>query len=353
MHSAAFTRDGAKLFIGNDGGVWSTTDAAANPLNWSNLNATLATVLFYPNGLSVHPTDPNIALGGTQDNGELKYGGTAAWAQVGCGDGGTSAFDFTAPNIVYTTCVNDGHLYKSTSGGSGWAAKIDGIETADIAYTPQALAIDPSNSRRLYFGVGRIYQSIDGADHWRAISPRSGGQIRIITVAAGDPNTVWAGGGAGVQTTRNALSPNPAWASRTAGLPARPVTQIAVAAKDPLTAYVTLSHYAVAGGAPGHVFKTIDGGATWKDLSANLPNVPANDIVLDPDVAGALYIGSDVGVFASVDDGASWSLMGTGLPHVPVNSLKLLRPSRILRAATWGRSAWDLSVPARPPARQP
>jgi hypothetical protein len=111
-----------------------------------------------------------------------------------------------------------------------------------------------------------------------------------------------------------------------------------------MAAYVTLSQYPTGGDPPGHVFKTTDGGGTWSDISSNLPNVPANDIVINPDVANTIYVAAETGVFISTNGGSSWSPLGTGLPRVPVYSLKLLRPARILRAATWGRSAWDLAL---------
>ena len=50
-----------QLYVGNDGGVWRTPDAGAH---WTNLNTTQAITQFYP-GVSLHPTDPNVALGGT------------------------------------------------------------------------------------------------------------------------------------------------------------------------------------------------------------------------------------------------------------------------------------------------
>src|SRR5205807_624112 len=45
------------------------------------------------------------------------------------------------------------------------------------------------------------------------------------------------------------------------------------------------------------------------------------------------------------NDGGSWSVLGAGLPHLIVHSLKLHRPSRVLRAATFGRGMWDITVP--------
>ena len=60
-----FTGDGARLYDGSDGGVWSTNfPNIFGTIPWANLNATLALTQFYPN-LSMHPTDPAITLAGT------------------------------------------------------------------------------------------------------------------------------------------------------------------------------------------------------------------------------------------------------------------------------------------------
>ena len=83
-------------------------------------------------------------------------------------------------------------------------------------------------------------------------------------------------------------------------------------------------------------------------LDTDLPNTPVNDILLDPDdpARGTLYAATDIGIFVTANGGATWATMGTGLPNVAVLSLALHEPSRTLRAATHGRSAWDYSLPA-------
>jgi hypothetical protein len=112
------------------------------------------------------------------------------------------------------------------------------------------------------------------------------------------------------------------------------------------TAYVTYSGFSgFSGDTKGHVFRTTNKGSTWTDISGNLPNIPANDLAVDPDLANTLYLGTDIGVFMTSDGGTTWTPLSNGLPHAIVNSLKLHRPSRTLRAATYGRGAWDLAVP--------
>src|SRR5260370_37466479 len=93
-HYLAFTSDGTKLYVGNDGGMYSTTDisAPAIQVNWTELNDTRSITQFYP-GISIHPSNPTISFGGTQENGTQRYGGTLSWNDVTCGDGGFPAID--------------------------------------------------------------------------------------------------------------------------------------------------------------------------------------------------------------------------------------------------------------------
>src|SRR5262249_21133901 len=76
----------------------------------------------------------------------------------------------------------------------------------------------------------------------------------------------------------------------------------------------------------------------------DLPNVPVNDLVIDPDLPNTLYAATDLGVFLG-DCSASpckWTTLGIGLPRVAVISLRLHEASRTLRAGTHGRGTWDI-----------
>lgn len=346
-----FTPDGASLYDGCDGGLYRTGEAHADPLPWVSLNARLAISQFYPS-ISIHPTDPNISIGGTQDNGTIILKGSQVWGQSTCGDAGWSAIDPVNPATMYTTCQAI-DIQKSVSGGAvgTWNEVRGGIVTSDrVSFIPP-LVMDPSNTQTLYFGTFRLYRTTNGANLWTAISPDlTGGAdtISTIAVAPNAPNTVYVGTTGGhIQVSVNALSAVTATWTRCdkAPLPPRFLTQIVVDPKNALTAYATFSGFTGFADKVGHVFKTADGCATWTDISGNLPNIPVNDLVLDPDVANAFYLGTDLGVFGSFDSGASWSVLGSGLPRTMVNSLKLHRPSRTLRAATYGRGMFDLAVP--------
>ena len=127
--SIVFSADGNRLYFGNDGGAYSTTNITTPSVTWTPLNATLAVHQFYP-GLAIHPTNPNIMLGGAQDNGVSVYQGDASWQLWVGGDGGYAAFDFNNPSTVYAECQAF-YIFKSTTLGQGWSLIMSGINQND------------------------------------------------------------------------------------------------------------------------------------------------------------------------------------------------------------------------------
>src|SRR5437764_7733853 len=71
----------------------------------------------------------------------------------------------------------------------------------------------------------------------------------------------------------------------------------------------------VPGAGTGHVFESFDAGATWTDISGNLPDAPGDDLVV---VNGKLVVATDVGAFVAAAGGGTatlWSRLGSGLPN--------------------------------------
>jgi hypothetical protein len=353
MHALVFTPDGNNLYLANDGGAYTTNQITASNPTFNQLNSTLEVTQFYP-GITIDPQNVNIAIGGNQDNGTLIYNGSLTWNNGGsCGDGGYTAIDFVVPTTMYATC-QDINIQKSTSGGAvgSWNVVENGIDTSDRSDFIPPFVMDPSNSETVYFGTYRVYQSTDGANTWTAISPdltNGSGFWAVLTtlaVASSDPNTVYAGSGDDhVQVTTNAASGASAtWTDRSSGLPPRVLTHLAVDPNTSTTAYVTFSGYTGFGDNLGHVFKTTNGGASWTDITGNLPNVPVNGLVVDPDSTSTLFVATDIGVLYTTTGGTSWTSLVTGLPRVFVTGLTLHNASRTLRAGTYGRGVWDISI---------
>jgi hypothetical protein len=115
---------------------------------------------------------------------------------------------------------------------------------------------------------------------------------------------------------------------------------VEISAHDADTIYVAATRYKLADYKP-YLFKTTDGGRTWKSIKGDLPADEITRVVrADPIAKGLLYVGTETGIHFSLDDGASWTRMGGGLPVVPIYDLKLKDSDLV--AATHGRSFWIL-----------
>jgi hypothetical protein len=137
------------------------------------------------------------------------------------------------------------------------------------------------------------------------------------------------------------------WTDVSAGLPVRYVTHVAPDPVDSQVAYVTLSGFGLDEHL-AHVYRTANRGASWSSIAGNLPDVPANDLIVDPTDPNTLYLATDVGVYATRNLGANWFQLGIGMPAQAVFDLMLHAPSRTLIAATHGRSQWRLDLGALP-----
>jgi len=195
-----------------------------------------------------------------------------------------------------------------------------------------------------------LYKSIDGANSWYRISndltDNNGNYffsqtISTIAVAPTNGDVIYVGtDDANVWVTNNGGN---TWSDITSGLPIRYVSRVAIDPNNAGIAYVTFSGYKLNDYLP-HIFRTTNYGVSWQDISGNLPEGPINDIIPDPLYSSFLYIATDFGVFATSNLGISWQFLGDSIPLVPIFDLTLHNPSRILVAATYGRSIYKYDL---------
>ena len=121
QHSMAWV--GTRLILGNDGGIWSTTNGGSA---WANHNTNLSIVQFYLG--SLHPTDSSFALGGSQDNGTEKWTGTTAWQFLFGGDGAANAISSTSPDMNWAVSFQFLGIVRTTDGGASFTAADSGID---------------------------------------------------------------------------------------------------------------------------------------------------------------------------------------------------------------------------------
>ena len=339
-------QNGNFLVAGNDGGIYTSENGGGSYSKSPDLPITQ----FYT--CEVDFQFPERLYGGTQDNGTNRTltGNLDDWQWILGGDGFYVLVDPTDNNFVYAES-QWGNLTRSTNGGSSFSFALVGVDFNDRSNWNSPLAMDPSNPQILYFGTEKVYKSENRAESWTAISddlsngPTSGnltfGTVTTIAVAATDGQVVYAGTDDGnVWITENGGTD---WQKISDNLPVRWITRVAVDPQDAQTAYVTISGYRQDEYLP-HIFRTTDAGTNWQDISGNLPELPLNDIIVDP-LNNNLYVASDGGVFYTADGGISWQALGDNLPLSPVTDLTLHQPTRKLVAATYGRSmhSYDLN----------
>jgi hypothetical protein len=196
----------------------------------------------------------------------------------------------------------------------------------------------------MYYGSNKLYSS-NRAVLWTAISPDltdgqhpsgslSYGTLTAIAASYNNLDVIYTGSDDGnVQVTTNGGT---TWTNISAGLPDRYVTSIAMVPNDDNIAYVTFSGFTELDYA-AHVFKTADGGQNWTDISGNLPGIPVNDIVTYP-LGNLLFVATDLNIWYSEDDGTNWDIVGNDLPLTIIRDLKIHEPTNTLYAGCFGRS---------------
>jgi hypothetical protein len=358
QHAAAFgiSNGKPKLYAGNDGGVWSQTGPSWSNDGWSDLNARLSITQPYYAEASAGP-NPTI-YAGTQDNGNLKYTGSQTWPEIFGGDGGDVGVEPNNPNHTYEEYV---YLQMSSSkdGGLTWTNDI-GPADAGSSSTARFIApfdLDPLDPTHHLVALGQhVWESHDGINtgsgSWT--SSYDFGSTHVGTALAVRGSTIY-GGWCGPCNPDTIDNDNPfarglasnvggTWHTLAAtGLPNRYVSSITIDPGNSSHLFVTLSAFSrhwIPRAGEGHVFESTNSGATFTDISANLPDAPANDSVL---VNGSLIVGTDVGVFQRV--GASWQTLGTGLPNASVLDLSVIPGTSTVVAASHGRGIWTVALP--------
>jgi uncharacterized repeat protein (TIGR01451 family) len=388
FHAIAFRADDpSHVMIGNDGGVWYSTDYggrlnAGDPpsaADWIDLNGYVLpnTAVYGRNGLQItqftsavnNPTQPNQAYGGAQDNGTFHKFGSQTWYDLASGDGGFTQVDPVNPNYVYGTYYGISP-YRFDDGMSNFFTNQfieNGINTRDRSEFYIPFVLNQENPSQLFLGTYRLYRTDNRGDLWQAISddltsgctgtaPNGARNCTLTAIGVGGGQAVYTGSNDGFVylSTDAQTNNNPTWTRLDPGkLPARPVSQIAVDSSNYRLAYIAYNGFNAATPlTPGHVFKTTNAGQTWTNISGDLPDVPVNAVVMSPTDPNTIYVGTDVGPLVTIDGGAHWTPMGSGFPIVSVSTLDLNPYTAQVLASTHGRGAWVVTDTLKTPALQ-
>ncbi len=280
------------------------------------------------------------------------------WHPVGVEEYGYAAPDPLHPGIIYGGKVT---RYDEKTGMTQEVGPVV-LRTGKYRFVRTApILFSPTDPRVLYFGLNVLFKTANGGQSWDVISPdltreapgvpanlgiyadrakAPRGVIYAIGPSPKDGDTIWAGTDDGlVQVTRdggrswkNVTPPEmTAWSK---------VTQIDASHFDAGTAYVSVSRFRLDDLTP-YVYRTKDGGASWKRITAGLPgDAPVNVVREDPERPGLLFAGTEKGVSVSFDDGEAWQSLRGNLPASSVRDLIVKDGDLVV--ATHGRSFWIL-----------
>jgi uncharacterized repeat protein (TIGR01451 family) len=408
-HALAFVPGSSSILLeGSDGGIFSTAnaDAAVSGVlrpTWVNMDTGLNTIEFYSGDISGNfaTSATPSADGGAQDNGPsaVLFTSTPTASQWQMGTGGDGFFARIDPvgtgtSPRYWLGNNSGGLSRCTgnctAGGATWTSR-RGAWTGDqqsFVLPFELFHGDVSNPANdcgaagattgcghLIAGTVRVWETLTGAtgtNTWYVNSPAnltkaSLGNRSYINQLAFEPssqNTVMVGtndGNVQIGFNMGGGSFTSTWVNVTganAVLPNRPILDVAF---DPTTTTAPVAYAAVGGfdqntpTTPGHVYRvTCNANCasfTWDDKSGNLPNIPVDSIMANPNFPQQVFAGTDFGLYYTDDvrvGAPVWYRFNAGLPNVMIWDMAIDRGNTTLALFTRGRGAFAWPLPLGP-----
>jgi photosystem II stability/assembly factor-like uncharacterized protein len=367
IHDVIFDiNDSDRLYAGTDGGVYRSWNGGTTMEIVENMPLSQ----FYH--ISVDNEEPYNVYGGLQDNGSW-YGPSRAtggirarnWNPVGYGDG-FRVLRHPTKNIIYS---------EMQGAESIWRYDVDNKLMKTIEPLPKKgdpklrfnwntpIAISDSNPDRIYVGSQFLHVSNDMGDSWRIISPDltsndptkqaqedSGGlsmdnsgaenHTTIFTIAESslDENVIWVGTDDGyVQITKDGGA---SWENVTINIPGLPqntwVYHIEASVHDKGTAYAVFDGHTKGDMTP-YAYRTTDFGKTWKSIITDELTGFVRNIQEDYVNPNLLFLGTEFGLYVSLDGGNSWAKFTNNMPLVAVHFIDLQKRTNDLVMGTHGR----------------
>ena len=361
-----------RLIAGDDGGVWYSYDSGNTW--WKAYNLPISQ--FYH--VSLDADDPYHVFGGLQDNsvwmGDSAYPGgisNSRWENLLGGDG---FWAFTDP-------ADANYIYAESQGGEIARVNRHTLEGRSIKPQPNygegklrfnwntPIHLSPNEKGTVYIGAQFLFCSRDHGQTWERISPdlttndpekqkqeESGGvtvdnsdaethtTIYSISESPRDGKTIWVGtDDVNLQLTRDG---GKSWTNVVANVPELPkaswVSWVEASGFDPATAYAAFDRHTF-GDMDPHVYKSTDYGKTWTPVVAKDSGVRGYAHVIKEDTVSPnlLFLGTEFGLWISLDGGKQWAqYKGHEFPDVAVRDIVVHPRESDLVIATHGRGIW-------------
>jgi photosystem II stability/assembly factor-like uncharacterized protein len=286
------------------------------------------------------------------------------WHPVATIEYGYVAPDPLDPDIIYGGGRSEVSKYHWSTGQVQNVTPIPVRSAKFRTNRTEPTLFSPIDPHTLYFSSNVLFKTTDGGQSWQTISPdltreNAGVPSSVGTLASKNPdagkqrgviyalapsfkdiNTLWVGTDDGLiwmtqdggKNWNNITPPDlTAWSK---------VTQIEASHFDDQSAYASVSRFRIDDLHP-YIYRTHDGGKTWKLITSGLPDdAPVDTVREDPVRKGLLFAGTETSVWVSFDDGDHWQSLQLNLPHTSMRDLGIHDSDLIV--ATHGRSFWIL-----------
>jgi len=338
IHKILFApSDNNILYLACDGGIYKSTNGG---IDWFHRNNGISTMQIYR--MASHKFSPDTLMVGMQDNGiGITYDrGSTPYQDLYGGDGMEVFFDYADPNAIYVS-IQNGNTAMSPNFGSTFQYQFN-LTGAWI--TPYFL--HPTNNQWVYAATNRIWRSTNRGQNWTAITNvvSSNSLINSMDQSSVNPDIMIFAGSyyTNFPVVKYSTDGGFTWNQRNnfGGL-SRYISRVVCDPIDENTFYLVKSGYSTG----NKIYKTTDLGETWTNISGDLPDIPHNDLFVDP-ATNDYYVANDFGVYSSTDNGVTWVREGNGMPFVVANDFDYVvdNDSAYLRIGTFGRSVFEASL---------
>lgn len=351
------------MLIAVDQGGIVTVNGGETFSSWYNQS----TAQFYH--VSTDNAFPYNVYGGQQESGSVGIASRGndgqitfrEWHPVGVEEYGYVAADPLDPNIIYGGKIT---RYDKRTGQTQNIApeavrsgKYRFLRTAPVVFSP----IDPTT---LYFAGNVVFKTKNGGQKWEVISPDLSREAWDIPASVGiytteelkkmprrgvvytvapsykDINTIWAGTDDGlIHVTKDG---GKKWTNTTPAAITSwsKISLIEASHFDVNTAFAAVNRIRCDDMQP-YIYKTNDGGKTWKLIVNGLPTTgPINAVREDPVRKGLIFAGSENAVYVSFDEGEHWQSLRLNMPATSIRDLVIKDDDLVL--GTHGRGFWIL-----------
>lgn len=299
----------------------------------------------------------SVGIASRSNDGQITY---RDWHPVGAEEYGYVVADPLDPNIIYGGKISK--YDKRTGQSQNISPEV--VRSGNYRFVRTApIVFSPIDKKTLYYAGNVLFKTLNSGSSWQIISPdltreeydipasvgiytkedmktmKRRGVIYTIAPSYIDINTIWCGTDDGLiqltrdggKTWKNVTPPDiTSWSK---------VSLMDASHTDVNSAYAAVNRIRCDDMKP-HIYKTIDGGKTWKEIVNGLPDEPINVVKEDPLQKGLLFAGSENAVYVSFDDGENWETLRLNMPATSIRDL-IIKDDDIV-VGTHGRSFWIL-----------